>query len=55
MTRRLYSEGFFGEGFKRDRKAERARDHVSAIPARSLLMFLAIIALLIVIASAAGH
>lgn len=54
MGRELYSKGFFG-GLRRDRKAERARDGVSGIPGRTLVMFLLILAVIVVLASFVGH
>jgi hypothetical protein len=55
VGRKLYSRGFFGNELQRDRKAERARDGISGIPARPLIMLLVILALILVIASAVGH
>lgn len=54
MGRRLYSEGFYG-GLKRDRRAERARDGISPIPGRSVITVLAVLALILVIASVVSH
>jgi hypothetical protein len=55
VGRRLYSRGFFGNELQRDRKAERARDGVSSIPGRPIIMLLVILALILVIASAVSH
>lgn len=55
MGRKLYSRGFFGNELQRDRKAERARDGVSSISARPVIMLLVILAVILVIASAVSH
>jgi hypothetical protein len=54
VGRRLYSRGFFGNELQRDRKAERARDGVSSIPTRRIIMLLVILAVILVIASVAS-
>lgn len=55
MGRKLYSRGFFGSELQRDRKAERARDGVSSISARPVIVLLVILALVLVIASVVSH
>lgn len=55
MPRPLYSEGFFGGGLKRDKRAERKRDNKPLIPGSRALVILAIIALILVIASVIDH